>query len=140
MNPYRYRVALQATHPSADLAPLFEALRLVPTRLWTAGTPRQGADGAPLGGTHRDSYATAPLTPGDASRAWAEEPFECFMHRTLDALSHHRPALEALSTDGGRCGLSIDLHGEDPFVFELDAPIHTRMAALKLSLTFDIRP
>ena len=144
MNPYRYRVALRATHPSADLAPLFEAIGLQPSRAWRAGEPRRGPAGAPLDGVYRDSYATAELAgpgAGDAAaRSWADEPFEAFLRRQLDRLAPHQPAFQSLVRDGGRCELAIGLSGEHPINFDLSAWLCEATARLRLSLAFDIHP
>lgn len=134
MNPYRYRVALRATHPSADLGPLFAAIGLRSTRRWTAGEPRAGTSGV-----HVDSYATAPLVPA-ASRSWAEEPFEGFLRRQLDRLAPHQPAFQSLVRDGGRCELAIGLSGDCPINFDLSAWLCEATARLRLSLAFDIHP
>ncbi|GAB3338771.1 hypothetical protein GCM10027359_15340 [Marilutibacter aestuarii] len=144
MNPYRYRVALRATHPHADLAPLFEVMGLRPSRHWTAGDARRAADGAALPGRHGDSYATAPLTDdglaAGGARAWAEEPFEAFMRRQLDRLAPHQPALQALAGEGGRCELAVGLSAGESFGFELGTWLCEAAARLRLSLAFDIHP
>ncbi len=144
MNPYRYRVALRATHPHADLVPLFEAIGLRPSRQWVAGAPRRAAADGTVSGHHRDSYATAPLS-GDAAadggaRAWADEPFEAFMRRQLDRLAPHQPALQALAGEGGRCELAIGLSAGESFGFELSTWLCEAAARLRLSLAFDIHP
>ncbi|KAB8186997.1 hypothetical protein [Marilutibacter maris] len=143
MNPYRYRVALRATHPSADLVPLFEEIGLRPTRAWSAGEPRRGPGGGPLEGVHRDSYATAELSDigaGEGGRSWADAPFEAFLRQQLDRLAPHQPAFQSLVRDGGRCELAIGLSGDRPISFDLSAWLCEATARLRLSLAFDIHP
>ncbi|MCF7223536.1 hypothetical protein [Marilutibacter chinensis] len=143
MNPYRYRVALRATHPSADLAPLFEEIGLRPSRAWRAGEPRRTEAGNRLEGVHRDSYATAELAgpaADDVARRWTDEPFEAFLRRQLDRLAPHQPAFQSLVRDGGRCELAIGLSSAHPISFDLSAWLCEATARLRLSLAFDIQP
>ncbi|RPE79929.1 hypothetical protein [Vulcaniibacterium tengchongense] len=137
MNPYRYRAALRATHPHADLAPLFDALQLRPTRLWTAGQPRPGAGGGEA--RYRDSYAAAALTGGEA-RAWSVEPLEDFLQRTLARLEPHRPAFERLAAGGGRGELALELSGGARFGFAVSAAVCEALTRLKLSFAIDVYP
>lgn len=138
MNPYRYRVSLRATHPTADLAPLFDQLGLVPARAWRAGQPRQSPRGTE--GVYADSYGYAELTPGEQPRDWGREDIEAFLAGIHQRLSTHRDRLHAFAAQGGRCGLFIGLFGEQDFGFELSPELSAGLAGLKLTLGFDIHP
>ncbi|MFC3550718.1 hypothetical protein ACFOLC_06765 [Lysobacter cavernae] len=140
MNPYRYRVSLRATHPSADLAPLFDALGLTPKRSWRAGQPRPTPHGNALAGVYRDSYGYAELTPDEQARDWSREHVEDFLDGVQQRLSMHRDRFHAFTAQGGRCGLFIGLFSEQNFGFEISPDLSAAMAALKLTLGFDIYP
>ncbi|QDH71559.1 hypothetical protein [Marilutibacter alkalisoli] len=140
MNPYRYQVALRATHPSDDLKPLFEAIGLRPTRAWRAGEPRRTPAGHRLEGAYPDSYASASLLDQAAPRGWTEEPLEAFLRRQLDRLAPHQPAFQALASQGGRCELFIGLFADNSFGFDLGNWLCEATARLRLSLAFDIHP
>ncbi|MBB1088757.1 hypothetical protein H4F99_09665 [Lysobacter sp. SG-8] len=133
MTERRYRVALRATHPRADLAPLFNRLGLHPSRHWRAGEPRA------RGGVHGDSYATAPLdTAGTAGREAVDLAQQ--LRLELDRLAPHQPLLQALVAEGGRCELAISLPADPGYGFDLGPWLCEAVARLRLSLSFDIQP
>lgn len=137
MNPYSYRVSLRATHPSADLAPLFEQLGLTARRSWRAGQAKP-LDGGQ--GVYRDSYGYAELTPDGQPREWSREQIEDFLRAVHQRLSIHRDCLHAFAAQGGRCGLFVGLFGEQAFGFELQPELSAGLAELKLTLGFDFHP
>ncbi|HEY5849230.1 MAG TPA: hypothetical protein VIT62_00465 [Lysobacter sp.] len=137
MNPYRYRVALRATHPSADLMPLFDELGLAPKRAWRAGQAKPPGGGQ---GLYRDSYGYAELTPDGQPREWSREQIEDFLGAVHLRLSMHRDCLHAFAAQGGRCGLFVGLFGEEAYGFELRPELSAGLGELKLTLGFDIHP
>lgn len=137
MNPYSYRVSLRATHPSADLGPLFDQLGLRPKHAWRAGQAKPSDVGR---GVYRDSYGYAELTPDGPAREWGREQIEDFLGAIQLRLSMHRDTLQAFAAQGGHCGLFVGLFGEEAYGFELRPELSAGLAELKLTLGFDVHP
>jgi hypothetical protein len=104
---FSYAVSLRVRHPTKDLDVLTDKLRLEPAHSWKAGDPRRSQSGSPLGGSHRDSYWSAPLPAqlmGPSSM-----PLELFFSQQLVQLSRHREFFNSLQSDGGEVSLLVEL-------------------------------
>jgi|SRR5579872_5107405 len=129
---FSYSASLRVRHPVLNPQILTETLRLEPAHSWKAGEPRRSQTGAPLGGTHRDSYWAA-LLPGQMVGA-ASMPLEVFIGQQLVQLGRHRDFLTELLADGGQISLLIELSAVANASLSISSATARKLADLSIEL------
>ncbi|HEY3785189.1 MAG TPA: DUF4279 domain-containing protein [Steroidobacteraceae bacterium] len=131
---FSYLVSLRARHPASSLAVLTETLGLEPAHSWTVGEPRRSQTGAALGGSHRDSYWSAPL-PAQLLGS-SDISLEAFLTQQLLHLARHRECLRQLQSDGGEVSLLIELSPGANAAFTLSSRVARKLADLNIEVEF----
>lgn len=134
VSAFSYAVSLRVRHPTLDLSVLTEKLRLEPAHKWKAGDPRRSQGGATLGGTHRDSYWSAPLPAqmiGPNSM-----PLELFFSQQVLQLNRHREFLGKLRKDGAEFSLLIELAPVPNASLTLSSATARKLADLNIEVEF----
>jgi hypothetical protein len=104
---FSYAVSLRVRHPTLNPNVLTDKLRLEPSHTWVAGEPRRSQSGSPLGGTHRDSYWSAPLPAQPMGTNTM--PLELFLSQQVLQMTRHREFFCNLRNDGGEISLLVEL-------------------------------
>jgi hypothetical protein len=139
LNPYRYRVSLRITHPSADLDYLDAALAMKAPWRWRAGDPRETPEGVPLKGYHQYSYWCVALTGNDAMDTDLES-LESFLATQLDRLGAYADVLADLTGSNGKASLFIGLFIDGDSSVSISPAVAAKAAANGIALDFDIYP
>jgi hypothetical protein len=131
---FSYSVSLRVRHPTMDPSILTETLRTEPEHAWKAGDPRRSQGGSSLGGTHRDSYWSAPL----ASQAVGANsmPLELFFRQQVLQLNRHRDFLCKLQKEGGAISLLVELVPMPNTSFTLSSATARKLADLNIEVEF----
>lgn len=131
---FSYSVSLRARHPTMDLSVLTEKLRLEPAHTWKAGDPRRSHSGSQLGGTHRDSYWSAPLPV--QMNGPNSVPLELFFGQQILQLGRHREFLSQLQKEGGELSLLVELSPVANASLTISSAHARRLADLNIEVEF----
>jgi hypothetical protein len=129
-----YAMSLRVRHPNMDPAALTKALHLEPLHSWRAGEPRRSVTGVALGGEHRESYWSAPLS-GQAVGS-AAFPLELFLGQQLVQLGRHRELLSRVQAEGGQISLLIEMAPAENAVLTLSTGVSRKLADLNIEVEF----
>lgn len=131
---FSYSVSLRVRHPTMDPAVLTETLRTEPEHAWKAGDPRRSQGGSALGGTHRDSYWSAPLPAQPAGGH--SLPLELFFSQQVLQLNRHRDFLCRLQREGGAISLLVELVPLPNTSVTLSSATARKLADLNIEVEF----
>lgn len=139
MSEYEFTVSLRIRHPTLDPQAITEELGIEPQHAWRAGDPRRDAAGAPLGGSHRDSYWMGRLM-NEPRLSGGGVSVESVVSKTLNHLRRAQPFLERLSEDGGAAELLVSLFAREVFRIELPPDDLAMLGRLRLAIALDVHP
>jgi hypothetical protein len=130
----RYNVRLLVRHPSMDPSLITSTLGLTPYRTWLAGTPRTTPVGRPLSGVYNQS------SWGYSYRVEANRYFSRDILKMVAVLERASEFILGVIEGGGSVNLMIDLPGSVNIGDDIPWSCLERLAALKVSLGFEVFP
>lgn len=103
---FGFSINLQVRHPRRSTDAVSKALGIRPSRAGVAGEARTTGAGAPLPGTHKESYCSLHLVTG-TGRA-----LESRLRAATRKLRKHAALLRSWRRSGGALAYYITIHGE----------------------------
>lgn len=138
MHPYSFIVSLRANHPHQDLSYLSELFLLERRHGWTAGEVRRTPKGTLLGGTRKDSYWSARVTPEEvASEEWQ---LEDVLHNSIAHILSLQGKLAEFFETGGTMNYFIGLYGVRNYGLIFSPELMGNLSKARVELQLDIYP
>jgi Domain of unknown function (DUF4279) len=135
-NHYGYAISLRITHPSLDPSEITGALHLDPDRTWKVGDPRATTKGAPLKGVYSETFWTKTFVEGE----YLDKELEAAVGEIVDQLVPHRPFFQRIRSEDGKAEFFVGWFFNRQSGGTFDCDLMTRMADLKIDLSFDVYP
>lgn len=137
MAEYRYAISLRVSHPSMDLEAISNALEIEPRVLWKSGGARRTPKGVPLPGVYETGFWSARLSNGTS----ADQDLPSALSAALDRITKAASLFIEIAETGGRVEFFIGWFFDEGNSGEvLDHRLLSRLAALKIDLSFDVYP